>query len=155
MTSPFLSLFLFLFVSPAAANYQETLSTLRFAAQAKQLVTKAIVNEDPIARLIIELKSEIERLKVQVAEAATNPPPTAAGPGSAHAAAVTSPLMQHRAARLDIAGLDDDDDEGDHLYAPMLTADQMEEIIRKKEAEMSARIAVTHLYFIFFVPFFL
>lgn len=32
-------------LSPAAANYQETLSTLRFAAQAKQLKTKAIVNE--------------------------------------------------------------------------------------------------------------
>ena len=35
-------------LSPAAANYQETLSTLRFAAQAKQLKTKAIVNEDPV-----------------------------------------------------------------------------------------------------------
>jgi hypothetical protein len=32
-------------LSPAAANYQETLSTLRFAQQAKQLKTKAIVNE--------------------------------------------------------------------------------------------------------------
>jgi hypothetical protein len=32
-------------LSPAGANYQETLSTLRFAAQAKRLKTKAIVNE--------------------------------------------------------------------------------------------------------------
>jgi len=32
-------------LSPAAANYQETLSTLRFAQQAKQLKTKAIVSE--------------------------------------------------------------------------------------------------------------
>lgn len=35
-------------LSPAAANYQETLSTLRFAQQAKQLKTKAIVNEGDV-----------------------------------------------------------------------------------------------------------
>jgi hypothetical protein len=50
-------------LSPAAANYQETLSTLRFAAQAKQLRTKAIVNEDPMQRLVADLKAEIEKLR--------------------------------------------------------------------------------------------
>jgi len=50
-------------LSPAAANYHETLSTLRFAAQAKQLRTKAIVNEDPVQRLVADLKAEIERLR--------------------------------------------------------------------------------------------
>ena len=40
-------------LSPAAANYQETLSTLRFAAQAKQLKTKAIVNEDPVSYVLV------------------------------------------------------------------------------------------------------
>jgi len=54
-------------LSPAAANYQETLSTLRFAQQAKSLKTKAIVNEDPIQRLINELRAEIVKLKDQLA----------------------------------------------------------------------------------------
>lgn len=53
-------------LSPAAANYQETLSTLRFAAQAKLLRTKAIVNEDPVQRLVAELKAEVEKLKQEV-----------------------------------------------------------------------------------------
>lgn len=46
-------------LSPAAANYQETLSTLRFASQAKQLKTKAIVNEDPLLRMVEDLKKEV------------------------------------------------------------------------------------------------
>jgi hypothetical protein len=54
-------------LSPAGANYQETLSTLRFAAQAKRLKTKAIVNEDPVQKLVSELRAEIEKLKAQVA----------------------------------------------------------------------------------------
>ena len=46
-------------LSPAAANYEETLSTLRYADQAKQIVNKAVVNEDENARLIRQLKEEI------------------------------------------------------------------------------------------------
>jgi kinesin family protein 1 len=53
-------------LSPAGANYHETLSTLRFAAQAKLLRTKAIVNEDPVQRLVAELKAEVEKLKQEV-----------------------------------------------------------------------------------------
>jgi len=51
-------------ISPSATNYHETLSTLRFAAQAKQLKTKAIVNEDPVQRLVADLKAEVARLQV-------------------------------------------------------------------------------------------
>ncbi|CAG7819589.1 unnamed protein product [Allacma fusca] len=50
-------------VSPAGVNYEETLSTLRYADRAKQIVCKAVVNEDANARLIRELKEEIKRLK--------------------------------------------------------------------------------------------
>lgn len=39
-------------VSPSAANYEESLSTLRYADRAKQIVNKAVVNEDASARLI-------------------------------------------------------------------------------------------------------
>ena len=50
-------------ISPADINYDETLSTLRYADRAKQIVCKAIVNEDANGRLIRELKEEIFRLR--------------------------------------------------------------------------------------------
>jgi hypothetical protein len=43
-------------LSPADINYDETLSTLRYADRAKQIKNKAVVNENPIERLIRELK---------------------------------------------------------------------------------------------------
>jgi hypothetical protein len=54
-------------ISPAAVNFHETLSTLRFANQAKLIKTKAVNNEDPTARLVRELREEIEQLKAQLA----------------------------------------------------------------------------------------
>ena len=50
-------------MSPADINYDETLSTLRFADRAKSIKTKAIVNESPTDKLIREMKGEIERLQ--------------------------------------------------------------------------------------------
>jgi kinesin family member 1 len=53
-------------LSPADINYAETLSTLRYADRAKQIKTKAVVNENPIDKLIRELKEENDRLKGQL-----------------------------------------------------------------------------------------
>jgi kinesin family protein 13 len=50
-------------ISPAADNYEETLSTLRYADRAKRIVNYAIINEDPNARIIRELRQEVETLK--------------------------------------------------------------------------------------------
>ncbi|XP_052055961.1 kinesin-like protein KIF14 [Apodemus sylvaticus] len=50
-------------ISPAANNIEETLSTLRYATQARLIVNVAKVNEDMNAKLIRELKAEIEKLK--------------------------------------------------------------------------------------------
>ncbi|XP_014871925.1 stAR-related lipid transfer protein 9 isoform X2 [Poecilia latipinna] len=50
-------------VSPSANSYNETLSTLRYAAHARNIVNKPRVNEDPNVRLIRELREEIDRLK--------------------------------------------------------------------------------------------
>ncbi|XP_031234518.1 kinesin-like protein KIF14 [Mastomys coucha] len=50
-------------ISPAASNIEETLSTLRYATQARLIVNIAKVNEDMNAKLIRELKAEIEKLK--------------------------------------------------------------------------------------------
>ncbi|KAF9432183.1 kinesin-like protein Klp8 [Entomortierella beljakovae] len=50
-------------LSPADVNFDETLSTLRYADQAKRIKNKAIVNEDPNAKLIRELKEELQELR--------------------------------------------------------------------------------------------
>ncbi|XP_069466076.1 kinesin-like protein KIF1B isoform X4 [Ambystoma mexicanum] len=50
-------------LSPADINYDETLSTLRYADRAKQIKCNAIINEDPNAKLVRELKEEVTRLK--------------------------------------------------------------------------------------------
>nr|CAH7717501.1 unnamed protein product [Callosobruchus chinensis] len=50
-------------ISPAADNYEETLSTLRYADRAKRIVNHAVVNEDPNARIIRELTEEVETLR--------------------------------------------------------------------------------------------
>nr|CAB3259098.1 kinesin-like protein KIF28P [Phallusia mammillata] len=50
-------------LSPADINYEETLSTLRFADRAKSIKTKAVVNESPTDKLIREMKDEIKRLQ--------------------------------------------------------------------------------------------
>lgn len=43
-------------LSPADVNYDETISTLRYADRAKKIKTKAIINENPLDKLIRELK---------------------------------------------------------------------------------------------------
>ncbi|XP_072031002.1 kinesin-like protein KIF16B isoform X2 [Amphiura filiformis] len=50
-------------ISPADVNYGETLSTLRYANRAKNIINKPTINEDPNVKLIRELRAEIARLK--------------------------------------------------------------------------------------------
>ncbi|XP_071202667.1 kinesin-like protein KIF1A isoform X16 [Salvelinus alpinus] len=50
-------------LSPADINYDETLSTLRYADRAKQIRCNAVINEDPNNRLVRELKEEVCRLR--------------------------------------------------------------------------------------------
>ncbi|XP_075425644.1 kinesin-like protein KIF1A isoform X6 [Ascaphus truei] len=50
-------------LSPADINYDETLSTLRYADRAKQIRCNAVINEDPNNRLVRELKDEVARLR--------------------------------------------------------------------------------------------
>lgn len=50
-------------LSPADVNFDETLSTLRFADRAKAIKTQAVVNESPTDKLIRELREENLRLQ--------------------------------------------------------------------------------------------
>ena len=49
--------------SPADYNYEESLSTLRFAARAKSIKNKPRVNEDPKDALLKKYEEEISELK--------------------------------------------------------------------------------------------
>ncbi|OAL35952.1 hypothetical protein AYO20_04858 [Fonsecaea nubica] len=60
-------------ISPADINFEETLSTLRYADSAKRIKNHAVINEDPNARMIRELKEELAKLRSQLGG------PTAAG----------------------------------------------------------------------------
>lgn len=53
-------------VSPAHTSYSETMSTLRYAANAKNIINKPRVNEDANVKLIRELREEIRRLKAML-----------------------------------------------------------------------------------------
>ncbi|PIO22595.1 hypothetical protein AB205_0085660, partial [Aquarana catesbeiana] len=53
-------------VSPAADNYQETLSTLRYAESTKRIVNQAMVNKDVKSKAIEKLQEEIKKLREQL-----------------------------------------------------------------------------------------
>ncbi|XP_026671075.1 centromere-associated protein E-like isoform X1 [Ceratina calcarata] len=50
-------------ISPASGSYNETAHTLRFAQRAQSVVNRPVVNEDPVARIVRELRAEVDRLK--------------------------------------------------------------------------------------------
>lgn len=66
-------------ISPADDNYDESLSTLRYADRAKQIKNSAVVNEDENARMIRALKAEIQALKDALARGGGGGAPGAAG----------------------------------------------------------------------------
>lgn len=53
-------------LSPADYNYDETLSTLRYASRAKFIKNKPIINEDPKDTLLREYADEIKKLKMML-----------------------------------------------------------------------------------------
>ena len=73
-------------VSPADSNWEETVSTLRYASRAKSIVNTARINEDPNAQLIRTLKAEIDTLRSQLAQSttATSLPLPAQSPSSSN-----------------------------------------------------------------------
>lgn len=50
-------------IGPADYNFDETLSTLRYANRAKNIKNKPVINEDPKDAMLREYKDEIDRLK--------------------------------------------------------------------------------------------
>ena len=65
-------------ISPADYNYDETLSTLRYANRAKNIQNKPTINEDPKDTMMRELREQVEELKRQLAAGGGAPAPAAA-----------------------------------------------------------------------------
>jgi len=55
-------------ISPADINYDETISTLRYANRAKNIKNRARINEDPKDALLRQFQVEIEQLRKQLEE---------------------------------------------------------------------------------------
>merc|ERR1719282_306442 len=53
-------------LSPADNNYEETISTLRYANRAKNIKNKPKINEDPKDAMLREYAEEIEKLRAMV-----------------------------------------------------------------------------------------
>ena len=53
-------------MGPADYNFDETLSTLRYANRAKNIKNKPKINEDPKDALLRQFQEEIEKLKKQL-----------------------------------------------------------------------------------------
>lgn len=53
-------------LSPADNNYDETLSTLRYANRAKNIKNKPKINEDPKDALLRQYQEEIQKLKAML-----------------------------------------------------------------------------------------
>lgn len=54
-------------ISPADYNFEETISTLRYADRARKIKNKPIVNQDPKTAEINELKRQLKLLQLQMA----------------------------------------------------------------------------------------
>ena len=59
-------------LSPANYNYDETMSTLRYADRAKKIKNKPTVNEDPKDALLKKYEDEIKQLKEVLAQFQSN-----------------------------------------------------------------------------------
>jgi kinesin family protein 4/21/27 len=55
-------------VSPAESNYEETLSTIKYASRARNIKNKPIVNRDPNSMLIESLRNQISNLQLEIRE---------------------------------------------------------------------------------------
>lgn len=81
-------------ISPADYNYDETLSTLRYANRAKSIKNKPVINEDPKDALLRQYKEEIERLKkVRDTNTHTHPVAVATASSSSSSSSRTRTLL--------------------------------------------------------------
>ncbi|PVD33203.1 hypothetical protein C0Q70_04454 [Pomacea canaliculata] len=107
-------------IGPAGYNYDETLTTLRYASRAKNIKNKPRINEDPKDALLREFQEEINRLKNQLAERG--------GPKK------KKKRRSRRTRDGQIIEDDEDDDEGDEEDEGLFMQEQMTRLEEQKKA---------------------
>lgn len=55
-------------VSPSESNYEESLSSIRYASRARNIKNKPVVNRDPNSVMIENLRSQIQNLQMELSE---------------------------------------------------------------------------------------
>ena len=55
-------------ISPAESNYEETLSSIKYASRARNIKNKPIVNRDANSMLIEALRNQITSLQTELSE---------------------------------------------------------------------------------------
>ena len=89
-------------LSPADYNFDETLSTLRYASRAKNIQNKPTVNEDPKDALLKQYEDEIQELKKLLAQYQNGGGNNSSGGGAAaQAQAVLGKLSKSFKTRAD------------------------------------------------------
>ncbi|KAJ3011827.1 UNVERIFIED_CONTAM: Kinesin-like protein kif21b [Siphonaria sp. JEL0065] len=86
--------------SPMSKNYNESLSTLRFAERVKKVVNKAVVNMDPYLLRIAGLEAEILRLRTELEKCTCG----RNGGGKCEKHVLSSSSSQHQQTELDHGG---------------------------------------------------
>ena len=89
---------MFATVGPADYNYDETISTCRYANRAKNIKNKPKINEDPKDTMIREFQDEIARLKAQIETLKANS--SSNNDNSAMAAQIESTVLNAISAHL-------------------------------------------------------
>ncbi len=70
-------------IGPVKYNYDETMTTLRYADRAKQIKNKPKINEDPKDALLREMREQIALLQAQLSERGVGAPTAPLGDGDA------------------------------------------------------------------------
>jgi hypothetical protein len=98
-------------LSPAAINFDETLSTLRYASRARQIVNVVKVNEDPTAQLIRELQEELASIKNAIQQGNYEELGLDMPPGAEKSAAVSKKEKQAQALEAMVRDLENREQE--------------------------------------------
>ncbi|CAL1529612.1 unnamed protein product [Lymnaea stagnalis] len=112
-------------IGPASYNYDETLTTLRYANRAKNIKNKPMINEDPKDALLREFQEEIMRLKSQL---------EGKGGGKKKKKRRSRRIRDGQVVEGDEDGEDDEDESTNEDEADMYMREQQAKLDQEKEA---------------------
>ncbi|KAK6743937.1 hypothetical protein RB195_010934 [Necator americanus] len=124
-------------IGPASYNYDETLSTLRYANRAKNIQNVARINEDPKDAQLRKYQSEIEMLRKQLAEEEAE---INTENESAWELRMQEMEQSLEKTREELAGRDVEDEETRKLVQQMLERETELKRARAEHAELRAKL---------------